>query len=312
MASFRRSLVVFIVTFLIGSLIFGLVALFVVPKVNDLLAFASMYDRHTTSDEESGNVVTPTGESGSSAAGLTALLIGTDQKEGVKSGEEVSADTIIFVTVSENKKSFVYMSLPCRMEVSVDNETMFLGDVYGKKGIDYLCERVTGLTGIKVNYYAVVALEDMADIIDELGGVEYSVPVNMNYTDHKGKLTIDITRGYQKLTGEEAVNMLRYRGDSFRDRGIRNVDFIKTLVRELTASDLKPEAADTYLKLADHVATNFGQADLVKYMDVIWAYSEYTEISLDYPGKYATNDDGYTVYRPDTEAAYTMLADYKN
>ena len=198
------------------------------------------------------------------------------------------------------------------MEVIVDNEKMFLGDVYGKKGVEYLCQRVTGLTGISVNYYATVALEDMEQLINELGGVEFSVPVNMNYTDHKGKLNIDITRGYQRLSGKDAVNMLRYRGDSFRERGTRNVNFIQTLVRELTAADTKQNAADTYLKLSKFVTTNFGQSDFVKYMDLIWSYSEFTEISLEYPGKYTTNDDGYTIYRPNTDAAYAMLAEYKN
>ena len=311
MTSIKSSIIVFIVTFLIGSLIFGVIAMIAVPKVNDLLAFANAVDGPAQTEDED-NVIESGVPSDSAGGGFTALLIGTDQKPGVKTGNDVSADTIIFVTISESKKSFVYMSLPCRMEVVVDNETMFLGDVYGKKGVDYLCERVTGLTGISINYYATVALEDMAEVIDELGGIEFSVPVNMNYTDHKGKLNIDITRGYQKLSGEEAVNMLRYRGDSFRDRGTRNVNFIQALVRELTASDFKPEAADTYLKLAKYVTTNFGQADLVKYMDVIWSYSEYNVISLDYPGKYATNEDGYTIYRPNTDAAYSLLADYKN
>ena len=56
----------------------------------------------------------------------------------------------------------------------------------------------------------------------------------------------------------------------------------------------------------------FGQTDLVKYMDIIWSYQDYSEVELDYPGKYTTNDEGYTIFRPKTEAAFSMLADYKN
>ncbi len=310
MATFRRSLLVFIITFLVCSLLFGVIALLVVPKVNDLLGFADSVERGVTEDG-SGELI-ETGTVVGGKGGLTALFVGVDQVPGVTTGESVSADTIIFLTVSESKKAFVYVSLPCRMEVVVDGETMFLGNVYGRKGIRYLAERVTGLTGVAVNYYAVVTIEGMKKLIDGMGGIEVSVPVNMRYKDESQDLEIDITRGYQKLDGEQAVNMLRYRGDSFRERGTRNLDFLKMLVREFTASDRKAEAADVFLRLSDDVETNFTEKDLLKYLDLIWSYSEYDEISLEYPGKYTTNDDGYTIYRPKTDSAYAMIAEYKN
>ena len=38
-SSFKKSFLVFLITFCVGALIFGTIALIVVPKINDLLGF---------------------------------------------------------------------------------------------------------------------------------------------------------------------------------------------------------------------------------------------------------------------------------
>jgi len=308
--NFRNSLVIFIITFLAGLLIFGVAALIVVPKIGDLLAFDDPVD--VIIADEGDELISTDGKTNVKSSGLSILLVGTDYQPEVTPGAKVSADTIIFMTVSEETKSFVFMPFPSRTDVTVDGEVMFLGDAYGEKGIEYLCEKITGLTGITVNYYAVVSLSGMQSIVDKLGGVDFSVPVNMRFEDSSQDLVIDIDRGYQKLDGDHSVKMLRYRGDSFKDRTSRNLSFLQTAIRLCISIWPESEASELYLKLAPYVTTNFTESDLQKYASTIWAYNDYNEISLELPGRYSTNEDGYTIYIADTSAAYKMLNEYKN
>ena len=310
LGSLKRFAIVFILTFCISALLFGVAAMILVPNVVGMLDFISGSAANDDSQLVSGFVEAPD-EVEVSVTGFSALFVGTDYQPDVTPGAKVSTDSMIFVTVSEPKKSFVYVSLPSNMEVSVGDKLMTLGQVYDEKGIEYLCEKVTGLTGLSVNYHAVVSLGSMEDIVDKLGGVEFSVPVNMEYQDPTQGLIIDIDKGRQVLNGADAVKMLRYRSDSFDDKMARNLSFFQTLVDSYAAADQKANASELYVKLAPYITTNFGQNELVKYLDLIWSYDEYSEVILDYPGEYQTSKD-VTVFVPDTVKALEMLSEYKN
>jgi len=183
--------------------------------------------------------------------------------------------------------------------------------VYESKGISYLAEKVSGLTGISVNYHAVVSMGNLEKIIEKLGGVEYNVPIKMEYQDPKQQLVIDIEKGRQQLSGSDAVKMLRYCSDSYNDRIKRNLTFLQTIAAENAAPEKKASATELYVMLAPYVTTNFTQNDLVKYIDLIWSYSDYDEVTLTYPGTYETNKD-VTLFIPDTDRAVEMLSEYKN
>lgn len=310
LASLKRRALAFLITFCISVLLFGIAALIVVPNVLAMLNFVEDPSENDNSQLVNG-FIESSGSSDTAVAGFSALFVGTDYQPKITPGADVSADTIIFVTVSENKKSFVYMSLPSNMEVTVGNSSMTLGEVYDAKGIEYLSEKVTGLTGIAVNYYAVVSLGSLEDIIDKLGGIEYSVPVNMEYEDPSQELEIDLSKGKQTLSGENAVKMLRYRSDSYADRIERNLSFLQKIISTYASADQKANATELYVKLAPYITTNFTQNDLIKYLDLIWSYSGFSEVTLDYPGKYETEDDVIT-FIPDTDKAIEILSEYKN
>ncbi len=311
LASLRRGALAFLITFCISALLFSLAAVFVLPNVLGMLDFVSGGSADDDSQLVNGLVETPDSNGPVATSGFTAILVGTDHQPEVTPGAGVDTDTIIFVTVSESKKSFVYMSLPSNMQVYVDSKATTLGEVYQAKGVGYLAEKITGLTGISVNYHAVVSMGNLAQIIEKLGGIEYSVPVKMDYEDPTQGLVISLEKGRQTLTGEDAVKMLRYRSDSFTDRIKRNLYFLQEIVGTYASPDQKANATELYVMLAPYVTTNFTQNDLVKYLDLIWSYSDYAEVTLDYPGTYETDGDE-TIFIPNTDKAVEMLAEYKN
>ena len=48
-------------------------------------------------------------------------------------------------------------------------------------------------------------------MVDEIGGVEFDVPINMNYDDSSQNLSIHLKKGLQKLNGEQAEGLVRFR-----------------------------------------------------------------------------------------------------
>lgn len=80
-----------------------------------------------------------------------------------------------------------------------------------QKGLDKLLERVSKITGIDVRYYVMVDTKALKSLVDEIGGVEFDVPIDMKYDDNKQGLHINLKAGVQKLDGDKAEQVVRFR-----------------------------------------------------------------------------------------------------
>lgn len=70
---------------------------------------------------------------------------------------------------------------------------------------------VNEITGLDIKYYVVVKTEALIQLVDAIGGVEFNVPIDMKYDDPTQDLHIDLKAGTQKLDGEKAEQVLRFR-----------------------------------------------------------------------------------------------------
>ena len=70
---------------------------------------------------------------------------------------------------------------------------------------------VNELTGLDLKYYVVVDTEALIALVDEIGGVEFNVPIDMDYDDSSQDLHIHLKAGLQRLNGEQAENVVRFR-----------------------------------------------------------------------------------------------------
>ena len=89
------------------------------------------------------------------------------------------------------------------------------------------------------------------NIVEALGGVDVYVEKNMYYNDYAGKLHINLSKGYQHLSADEAIGYLRFRHDPLGDIGRtqRQQWFLRGLVDTLK----KPE---TISKLPEVVSAS--------------------------------------------------------
>ncbi len=72
-------------------------------------------------------------------------------------------------------------------------------------------EAVNEITGLNIQYYILVDTEALIKLVDTIGGLYYDVPIDMNYDDGTQNLHIHLTAGYQKLTGAQVEQLVRFR-----------------------------------------------------------------------------------------------------
>lgn len=76
---------------------------------------------------------------------------------------------------------------------------------------------VNDITGLDIQYYVVIRTEALIKLVDAIGGVEFNVPIDMKYDDPTQDLHIDLKAGLQKLDGDKAEQLLRFRHSNYKN-----------------------------------------------------------------------------------------------
>lgn len=86
-----------------------------------------------------------------------------------------------------------------------------INSIYSSKGAEGTLAKVEAITGLNIDYYIVVNNQVVVDLVNDIGGVYFDVPIDMNYDDKTQDLHIHLKAGYQKLDGDHAEQLLRFR-----------------------------------------------------------------------------------------------------
>ena len=142
-------------------------------------------------------------------------------------------------------------------------------------GIRFMKEHLEPLLGVEFDYHVIMNLRGFRDIVNAVDGVYMYVPFKLYYrgiqredgTWSSGTIDIDIDYGYQRLNGEQAEQVVRFRhniGDIARiDLQQRFMQAFMEQVLSLHAVLSNPVAfAST---LINHVDTNIGLPKVIEY-----------------------------------------------
>ena len=153
--------------------------------------------------------------------------------------------------------------------------------IYSNDGPEKTLEYVNNMTGMDIHYYAVIHNQVVVELVNDIGGVYFDVPINMKYDDKTQNLHINLKAGYQKLDGDHAEQLLRFRhnnnGTTYpSEYGDNDYGRMKTQ-REFTIEVLKQAmklSNITHIKsimttLYQNVETNLALDDIFPY--VPWA-----------------------------------------
>ncbi|MBR2477002.1 MAG: LCP family protein [Clostridia bacterium] len=246
---------------------------------------------------------------------VNTLLCGVD-KEGYRT------DVLILAHLNLIDNSLTLVQIP--RDTYVENNGRSdkkINSAYGYNKETQLFKEVHQiLPGVEVDKFILVDLQGFRDIIDAIGGVEYNVPIDMDYDDPEQDLHIHLKQGPQKLDGNKAEQLVRFRKDNnevdiqtltngkYSRTGIQR-EFISTTIDQIL--DLKNVMkAPEFVSIAtDNVTTNFEYDDFLTYAPIILSINPDSIRIMELPGE-DTNALGPWYFINDKAATAQMIQEY--
>ena len=175
------------------------------------------------------------------------LLYGVDNDAG-------GSDTNMLMRFDAVNKTVDVVSLPRDTLMSNGHK---LNSSYNNGGTEKLRSNIEDMLGVPVDFYVSVDLKGFIALIDQIGGVEFDVPCHMDYDDPYQDLHIHFKAGLQKLNGQQAMEVVRFRhnNDNTGYGGRQDLGrietqqaFLKTVAQKLMKLENVPAMAETFLK----------------------------------------------------------------
>lgn len=174
-------------------------------------------------------------KNGGGLSGMLATVVGhnentkKDLKEikvlilGVSTSIEADlTDTIMVASYNPNTQTANLISIPRdtftgknKSRATASQKINALYNIYG--GPEKTLEAVNEITGLDIQYYAVVKTEALIELVDAIGGVKFTVPEDMKYEDTSQNLVIDLDAGEQIIDGKKAEQLVRYRHSNYEN-----------------------------------------------------------------------------------------------
>lgn len=285
----KRSLRDYLMTLCLAVLIFTIVAIFLIQAAEGLMqdVVTKIGSEGTETVEEVPEPTKPAEPQTAPSAGetpeqditATFLLLGLDYKE-------KNADAIFLVGLNATKKQAAVALIPSNTVVPENGNKYKLGELYSSRGITFYKEFVQQETGIMADFYAAMPMSALSNLVDFLGGIQYTVPENMNYYDPAQNLKINLQAGSQKLNGDQVIQMLAYRGYSGKDtaREDTHLSFVKAFCTTFLVPANLSRASAIMNNMYYNCETDFEEANLKELGEVMFNFSTYSQTYSRVPG----------------------------
>lgn len=279
-------------------------------------------------------------KNGGGLSGMLATVVGHDENTrkslgefqvllmGVSTDQEgVSlTDTIMVASYNPNSQRAVLLSIPRDSFTGTNVKRAKASDkinaIYNlTKDPMETVNAVNELTGLDLEYYAIVQTEALIELVDALGPIEYDVPIDMDYDDVTQDLHIHFEKGVQEIDGQEAEELLRFRknndGTSFpteygdNDIGrMRNQREFLTAVVEQTVKLENITKLGTVLDIASrNLITNVDFNALKDYLPYAVEFSTENLLTESLPGSVPSlsQTNNVSIFVVDEEATEQMI-----
>ncbi len=121
------------------------------------------------------------------------------------------SDTNILVAVDAENDYIYGVSIPRDTKAVINGKNHKINFAYNSGGTALLAETISQQLGIPVDFTVTVDLDGFAALVNAIGGVDFEVPISMNYDDPYQDLHIHFSAGMQHLSGAEALKVVRFR-----------------------------------------------------------------------------------------------------
>ena len=182
----------------------------------------------------------------------TILAYGVDNDAG-------GSDTNMLVRFDAENKKIDVVSLPRDTLMSNGRK---LNSSYNNGGTEKLRSNIEDMLGVPVDFYVSVDLKGFIALIDQIGGVDFDVPEDMDYDDPYQDLHIHFKKGLQHLSGQQSMEVVRFRhnndGSGYGTEDIGRIGtqqaFLKTVFKKMLAN---PQKITSYAQIFSEYVISF-------------------------------------------------------
>jgi len=238
----------------------------------------------------------------------TILISGVDDGNG-------GSDTNILVAFDAKYDAIHCVSIPRDTGAYINGKVCKTNSAYNKGGIDTLADTVSGLLGIPVDYTIEVNLKGFVALVDSIDGVDFDVPINMNYDDPQQNLSIHFTKGMQHLDGQEALEVIRFRhnndGSGYGTEDLGRIGTQQAFLKAVARQTLTISNADKILQFIE-IFQQYVDTDLTP-SNLAWFGKEAISIGSD-SISFSTLDGEWKTpyYWLDSDATLKLVNSYLN
>lgn len=213
-----------------------------------------------------------------------------------------------------------FLFIPRDTQISSSVKSYKLNASYPKGGAFKTLLDLNKTLNIEANYYLFIRLDFFRKLIDTLGGVEFFVPEDLKYQDPVQNLTIDLHAGHQRLNGEQAEALLRFRqfqdghiSDHFDGSDLLRIKNQQNFLRAFLAQKLNVRYIPQFQKildtLFDDLDTNIPMEMILAGLNALTMQKSPNIYMHTLPGEPAYIHDTW-YYIPDKDKSYRLLADF--
>lgn len=207
-------------------------------------------------------------KNGGGLSGMLATVVGHDENTkknlsefrclvlGISTDEEgaLLTDTIMVASYNPNTQKATLLSIPRDTYTGKNpaKATAYekINSLYSRKeDPQTVLDAVNDLTGLNLEYYVIVKTEAFIKLVDAIGGVNFNVPIDMDYDDTSQDLHIHLKAGEQKLDGDKAEQVVRFRHNNdgtsypeeYGDNDIGRMRTQREFIMQVIKQTAKPE-----------------------------------------------------------------------
>ena len=206
--------------------------------------------------------------------------------------------------------------------ISSAKATDKLNSIYTQKGIDGTIKKINTLTGLDIQDYVIVNNNALIEIVDAIGGVEFDVPIDMEYDDPTQDLHIRLNKGVQLIDGQKEEWLLRFRhnndgssypasyGDNDTGRMKTQREFIKETVKQTLNVKNVLKIKSIINSVYNNVETSLDKDEILAYITCATEFNTDNLETYQFPGTSKLCNSLWFVVTDKSEAK-TLVEDMK-
>ncbi len=222
----------------------------------------------------------------------TILVLGLDARNGIGT---MNTDVIMVVSLNPDDKAATIVSIPRDTYIKPSNyRNGFKANAFyaiehnddEEAALDNVKQVFSEFLDIHIDYVSIVNFSTFEDIIDELGGIWVDVDMDMRWVDNADGTDINLTAGYQKMNGKDALDFVRYRQSnrgtapsSDFERNQRQQQVIKAMVDQLKSFDVVFKVTGIFNAVGKNIETDIPAEQIVNF---IKTYASIRSDSIEY------------------------------